>query len=127
MFQDSTSFSSSSTTPSIPLTTIPYPSYHNYTFNTNHNLSTNTTINHLQSPAISLPTAPSAKSNVANIGSIHLKSTTIKTRSTTSAQPPQYQSESSEDDDSFLCITEERQSNLPFGDLISNPKETRYT
>ena len=98
LFQDSTSFSSSSTTPSIPLTTIPYPSYHDYIFNTNHNPSTNTTtttINHHQSPAIPPPTTPSAQSNAENIGSIHLKSTTIKARSTTFVQSPQYQSDSS--------------------------------
>ena len=41
----------------------------------------------------------------------------------TSESPTDYPSDSSSDDDSFLCNKEERQRNLPFGDLITNQKE----
>ena len=64
--------------------------------------------------------------NAANIRSISITSTALKSHPTTSKQPPQYPSHSSRDGDSFLCTPEERQSNLLFGDLISNPKETGY-
>ena len=41
----------------------------------------------------------------------------------TSTSPIDYQSDSSSDEDSFLCNKEERQSNLPFGDIITNQKD----
>ena len=41
----------------------------------------------------------------------------------TSKSPTDYPSDSSSDDDSFLCNKEERQRNLPFSDLITNQKE----
>ena len=41
----------------------------------------------------------------------------------TSKSPTDYSSDSSSDDDSFLCNKKERQRNLPFGDLITNQKD----
>ena len=41
----------------------------------------------------------------------------------TSTSPIDYLSNSSSDDDSFLYNKDERQSNLPFGDLITNQKD----
>ena len=41
----------------------------------------------------------------------------------TSSSPTDYLSDSSSDDDSFLCNKEERQRNLPFGDLITKQKD----
>ena len=49
--------------------------------------------------------------------------TTTNNRPMTSTSPTDYPSNSSSDDDSFLCNKEERQSNLPFGDLITNQKD----
>lgn len=36
---------------------------------------------------------------------------------------PHYNSDSSQDDESFLCSKTERHNNLPFGDLITTPKK----
>ena len=41
----------------------------------------------------------------------------------TSASPIDYPSDSSSDDDSFLCNKKERQSNLSFGDIFTNKKD----
>ena len=104
---NSTSSSSASTTRSILLTTIPSPSYHDYTFNTNHNPNKNTTttnITLLQTLSTPTTTTPSPTSqNVANIWGTSLTPTTLKSWPTTSKQPPKYTSDSSQDDNSFLC------------------------
>ena len=111
--------------------TIPSQSYHDYTFNTSHNpkkntITTNTThLKPLDSPTTT--TSSTTSQNAANIWGTSLTPTTLKSRPMISKHSPKYSSDSSRDDDSFLYTKEERQSNLPFGDLITNSKETKPT
>ena len=88
------------------------PSYHKYTFNSTpinqhptdidshhlHTQPTPTINNNLQTPT------PDHSNNPLH-------------------SPTDNPSDSLSDDDSFLCNKEERQRNLPFGDLIINNKE----
>ena len=88
------------------------PSYHNYTFNS-------TPINQhptdIDSHHFHTQPTPTINNN--------LHTTTPDHSNDPFQSPTDYPSDSSSDDDSFLCNKEERQRNLPFGDLITNNKE----
>ena len=129
--KDSTSSSSNSTTSDIPFTSIPTPSYHDYTFNNTNNPNQhtiNTNVNPLQ------PTVTLTITNRVNtlqtpdfINSNIPISPSPTDSPTNSKPPPDYQSDSWSDDDSFLCNKEERHRNFLFGDLITSQKDNDHT
>ena len=88
------------------------PSYHNYTFNS-------TPINQQPTDIDShhLLTQPPPTINY------NLHTPTPDHSNNPFHSPTDYPSDSSSDDYSFLCNKEERQRNLPFGDIITNNKE----
>ena len=108
---DSTFSSSNSTTSDILFTSIPTPSYHDYTFNNNknpnhHTIKTN--VNHLQSPTT--PTITTRLHILKTPDSINSNSFIPSTpidrptdRPTTSKPPPDCQSDTSSNDD-FSCL-----------------------
>ena len=127
----SASSSSNSTTSSIPFTIITTPSYHDYTFTNNdytsqHTINTNN--NHLP-PSVTpnITTRLNKLTTPDSINSNNPKPPTPIDSPTPSNPPPDYHSNTSNNDDYFLCNTEGRHRNLPFGDLITSQKDKCHT
>ena len=109
---DSPSSSSNSTNSSTSLSKMSLPSYHNYTFNSP------TIKQHQNDLAFHHP-----QSQPTPTINYNLQSPNPDLSNNTSHLPNDLSYDSSSDDDYFLCNKEERQRNLPFGDLITNNKE----
>ena len=128
---NSTSSSSNSTTSSIRINFIHAPSYNDYTFNNNNHTrqyTINTNINHLPSPVTpNITTRLNTLTTPNSINSNSPKPPTPIYHPTPSNPPPDSHSNTSIDDDSFLCNTEERHHNLPFGDLFTSQRDKDHT
>ena len=109
---DSPSSSSNSTNSSTSLSKMSLPSYHNYTFNSP---PINQHQNDLASHYSHFKPTPTTNYN------LHTPTPDLNNNPFHLPNDPSY--DSSSDDDSFLCNKEERQRNLPFGDLITNNTE----